>query len=88
MVFMGQAEPAKINLNDVEERLARPELCRGGPIAPRNRYVHAHRSIRHLRRTEIRSGFWVQGSQLNRDRDLRLQYLAGVTQGLWLWDHP
>jgi spermidine synthase len=77
MVFMGQAEPAKINLNDVEERLARPDYAevaqslRGiGMYTPTDLFATYAGQKSDL-------GFWVQGSQLNRDRDLRLQYLAG-----------
>ncbi len=77
MVFMGQLEPAKINLNGVEERLARPdyapvaESLRGiGVYAPADLFASFAGQNSDL-------GAWVKGSELNRDRDLRLQYLAG-----------
>ena len=77
MVFMGQAEPAKIDLNGVEERLARAdyaevaESLRGiGVYTPTDLFATYAGQNSDL-------GAWVKGSQLNRDRDLRLQYLAG-----------
>jgi spermidine synthase len=77
MVFMGQLEPAKINLSDLSTRLARPD------------YAHVTESLRGIgvytpadlfasyagQNSDL--GVWVKGSELNRDRDLRLQYLAG-----------
>ena len=77
MVFMGQAEPAKFNLNDVDQRLARPdyaevaESLRGiGVYTPTDLFATYAGQKSDL-------GAWVQDSPLNRDRDLRLQYLAG-----------
>jgi spermidine synthase len=77
MVFMGQAEPAKIDLNGVEERLARADYAevaqslRGiGVYTPTDLFATYAGQNSDL-------GAWVKGSQLNRDRDLRLQYLAG-----------
>jgi spermidine synthase len=77
MVFMGQLEPSKIDLNGVFERLYRPdyadvaESLRGiGVYSPADLFAsYAGQN------SDI--GAWVKGSELNRDRDLRLQYLAG-----------
>ena len=77
MVFMGQAEPVKINLNDVDERLARPDYAE---VAESLRGIGVYTPVELLATYAGRNsdlGAWVRGSELNRDRDLRLQYLAG-----------
>jgi spermidine synthase len=77
MVFLGQIEPMRINLDELDQRLGRPE------------YALAAESLRGIgvsspvdllatyagQKSDL--GPWVKGSELNRDRDLRLQYLAG-----------
>ncbi len=77
MVFMGQAELAKINLNDLDERLARPDYAK---VAESLRGIGVYTPVDLLasyagQNSDLGAG--VQGSELNRDRDLRLQYLAG-----------
>ena len=78
MVFMGQVEPLKIDLDEVHARLARPELCAAwwnrcatsACIAPANLF-----STYMGQQSDL--GKWTAGAPINRDRDLRLQYLAG-----------
>ncbi len=79
LVLLGQAGPAKINLDRVQERLGREE------------YSAVRES---LRAVGYRSGFallatyagrardlapWLRKAQINLDRNLRLQYLAGLS---------
>jgi spermidine synthase len=77
MVFMGQVEPLKINLDEVEQRLARPDYA---PVAVSLQGVGVN-SIYDLfgtyagQRNDL--GRWTRGAQINRDADLRLSYLAG-----------
>jgi spermidine synthase len=77
MVFMGQAEPLKINLDELDARLARPDYA---PV------VESLRGIGILSPGSLLAtyagqqsdlGAWVKGAEINRDADLRLQYLAG-----------
>ena len=77
MVFLGQAEPLKINLDEVEQRLARPDY---EPVAESLRDVGVNSA------TELLATYagqakdlepWVRGAEINRDRDLRLQYIGG-----------
>ncbi len=77
MVFMGQVEPLRIDLDEVQERLRRPDY---GPVAQSLREIGVGSA------TDLFATFagqqsdlasWLAGSELNRDRDLRLQYLAG-----------
>ncbi len=77
MVFMGQADPLKINLDDLNQRFARPDYAKvveslydigvGSPIDLLATYSG--------RKADLDP--WVKGAQINRDKDLRLQYLAG-----------
>ena len=83
LVVMGQAEPIKINLDEMEAKLQRPE------------YAQVAQSLREIgfqSATELFSTYagqpsdlasWLQGVQLNRDKNLRLQYLAGMGLNLY-----
>lgn len=77
MVFMGQAEPLKINLDEVEQRLERADYA---PVAQSLRDIGIS-SSRELFATYAGQksdlGRWTKGAQINRDADLRLSYLAG-----------
>ena len=77
MVFMGQAEPLKIDLDQIEQRLKGPSYA---PVAGSLREIGIFSAINLLsvytgQKTDL--GRWVKGAEINRDRDLRLQYLAG-----------
>jgi spermidine synthase len=77
MVFLGQAEPLKINVDEVEQRLARPDYA---PVVESLREIGIGSAV------ELFSTFagqkadyaaWLQGADINHDSDLRLQYIAG-----------
>ncbi len=77
MVFMGQVEPLKINLDEIYAKAKRPEfanvvasLREVGFYAPSNLFTTYMGQ-----RSDL--GKWTEGAPINRDRDLRLQYLAG-----------
>jgi spermidine synthase len=77
MVFLGQAEPLKINLDEIEQRLNRPDYA---PVAQSLRDIGIRSPIDLLatyagQKSDL--GPWYAGAELNRDGDLRLQYLAG-----------
>lgn len=77
MVFMGQAEPLKINLDEVQQRLERPDYA---PVAESLREVGAGSALELLSTYAGQASDlepWVRGAEINRDRDLRLQYLGG-----------
>ncbi len=77
MVFMGQAEPLKINLDEVQRRLERPD------------YAAVAESLRDIgvgSAADLFSTYagqaqdlepWLRGADINRDADLRLQYIGG-----------
>ncbi len=77
MVFMGQIEPLRINIDDVQHRLDGPD------------YAPVRESLRGI---DVLSAFdmfatytgnaddlapWLKGAQINTDEDLKLSYLAG-----------
>jgi spermidine synthase len=77
MVFMGQAEPLKINVEEVQQRFDRPDYA---PVVQSLREVGvasttALFSTYSGRRADL--GQWTAGSDVNRDSNLRLSYLAG-----------
>ena len=77
MVFMGHMETPVINIDEIQERLSRPEYA---PVA-QSLYEIGVNSI-----VDLLSNYagqnadlsaWSAGAQINRDIDLRLQYLGG-----------
>jgi spermidine synthase len=77
MVFMGQVEPLKVNVDEVQQRLERPDYA---PVAESLRGIGVPSSLELFatyagQRSDL--GLWTRGAQINRDADLRLSYLAG-----------
>jgi spermidine synthase len=77
MVFLGQIGPLRIDLDAVQQRLSRPDYA---PVAQSLREIGVYSTL------DMFSGYsgqksdlapWLEGADLNRDGDLRLQYLAG-----------
>ncbi|MBV9401642.1 MAG: fused MFS/spermidine synthase [Bryobacterales bacterium] len=77
MVFMGQADPLKIDLDEIQARWNRPDYA---PVVQSLREVGIP-SIIDLFGTYTGGlsdlGEWTKGSDINTDKDLRLQYIAG-----------
>jgi spermidine synthase len=77
MVFMGQVEPLKINLDELNERIHRPDYA---PVAQSLRDIGVD-SLVALFSTYAGNQKdlepWLRGADINRDGDLRLQYIAG-----------
>ena len=77
MVFMGQAAPLRVNLDELEQRFFRPDYA---PVAQSLRDIGVGSPLDLLatyagRKSDLDT--WLAGAELNRDGDLRLQYLAG-----------
>jgi spermidine synthase len=78
MVLIGQMEPPKIDLDAIDARLKRPD------------YLPVLQSLADVQMAEADVLFatydgdktalapWLKGASINRDKDLRLQYLAGL----------
>jgi spermidine synthase len=77
MVFMGQVEPLKIDLDEVQRRFNRPNYA-----AVRQSLADIQiNSLYDLFSTYTGTGSdlrpWTKGALINTDKDLRLSYLAG-----------
>ncbi len=78
LVLVGQADPIRINTDALQQRLDQPSYRAvreslqtvgiGSAIDLLARYVASGADLSH----------WLRGASINRDRDLRLQYLAGL----------
>jgi spermidine synthase len=85
-VMLGQAEPTRINVDEIDERLSRAE------------YAEVAKSLREVGLDSAVSLFanyagrapdlkeWLRDASINRDRNLRLQYLAGLGLNLYQSD--
>jgi spermidine synthase len=77
-VLMGQAEPTKIDVDQLQEKLERPDQAR---VAASMREVGFNSAISLLstyagQGPDLQS--WLADAEINRDGNLRLQYLAGL----------
>jgi spermidine synthase len=77
MVFMGQVEPLEINIDEIAQRLNRPDYQ---PVMESLRGIGINSEIDLFgtyagQRVDL--GNWTAGAEINRDKDLRLQYLGG-----------
>ena len=78
LFLLGQVEAMRINLDQLEARLARPDHAR---VVASLRQVGFHSlpdllSVYAGQAAELRP--WLEGAEINRDGNLRLQYLAGL----------
>ncbi|HXD01425.1 MAG TPA: fused MFS/spermidine synthase [Verrucomicrobiae bacterium] len=83
IVLLGQAGPTKINVDDLQARLDRSDYVDVGVSL---RDVGFKTAIDLLgtyggRASDLQ--VWLRGAEINRDRNLRLQYLAGMNPNLY-----
>jgi spermidine synthase len=77
MVFMGHLEEPKINLDEMQARLDRPDYA---PVAQSLHEIGVNTMVDLLSNYAGQNadlGKWSAGAEINRDIDLRLQYLGG-----------
>lgn len=77
-VLVGQLEPLKIDVDAMQARLDRPEYRQ---VAASMREVGYNSAIDLLSNYAVQAAdlrSWLRNAQINRDRNLRLQYLAGM----------
>jgi spermidine synthase len=77
MVFMGHLDPPRIDVDAVEARLAQPEFA---PVMQSLREIGVNSAVDMFSTymgTRADFAKWLEGAEINRDRDLRLQYLGG-----------
>jgi spermidine synthase len=86
LVLLGQIEPTKIDIDEMEARLQRPEYA---PIAQSLREIGMYSAVdlfaTYAGTARDYEG-WLKDAQINRDRNLRLQYLAGRGLNLYRAD--
>jgi spermidine synthase len=83
MVLLGQVEPLKIDVDEIQARLNRPEYA---PVAQSLRQIGINSAVDLFatyagRRPDLDG--WMKDAVINRDRNLRLQYLAGMGLNLY-----
>ncbi len=77
MVFMGHLEAPTINLDEMQARLDRPDYA---PVAASLHEIGVNTMVDLLSNYAGQNadlGKWSEGAEINRDIDLRLQYLGG-----------
>jgi spermidine synthase len=86
LVLLGQVEPTRIDLDQIDARLARPEY---EPLRRSLSDIGMHSAV------DLFATFggqakdftrWLEDAEINRDRNLRLQYLAGRGLNLYRAD--
>ncbi len=78
IVLMGQAEPTKIDVDAVEQRLSSPEHGRVAAALQEVLFPSATRLLDTYAGRPADLAPWLRGALINRDRNLRLQYIAGM----------
>jgi len=84
VVLVGQAEPLKVDIDAIEQRLEHPEYKQ---VAASMREVGYNSGLDLLSTYAVQASdlrTWLRNAQINRDRNLRLQYLAGMGLNLYL----
>ena len=86
VVLFGQVEPGQINVDGIDQRLRSPQYAR---VVQSLREVNIHSALDLLvtyagQPSDLRP--WLDGATINRDRNMRLQYLAGRGLNLFLSD--
>jgi spermidine synthase len=86
LVLVGQVEPVRINVDEIEQRLRRPEYA---PVARSLAEIGMHSAVDLFATYAGRKpdfAPWLRDAAINRDRNLRLQYLAGMGLNLYKAD--
>jgi len=86
MVVVGRSGPLRIDLDEIEDRLSSPGYA---PVAQSLREIGFQSAVQLFATYAGRPADlteWLQGAVINRDRDLRLQYLAGLGMNLFQSD--
>ena len=86
LVLMGTVEPLQINVDEIQAKLNRPEYA---PVAKSLAEVGLYNAVDLFstyagRGSEL--GGWTRDAIINHDRNLRLQYLAGLGLNLYQSD--
>jgi spermidine synthase len=77
LVLMGQADPLKIDIDAAEQRLHSPEFGKVRQSMQEIGFSSATDMYATYLGDEPAMRAWMEGAQINTDKDLRLMYLAG-----------
>ena len=83
LVLLGQAEPTRIDVEAVQQHLSSPEMA---PVARSLGDIGLFSAIdlfANYAGTSTDLAPWLKDAAINRDRNLRLQYLAGMGHNLY-----
>jgi spermidine synthase len=86
LVLLGQVEPLQIDVDEMQQRLSSPEYAQ---VARSLSEIGMHSAIDLFSTYAGRGpdlGAWMRDAAINRDRNLRLQYLAGLGLNLYQSD--
>jgi len=83
VVLLGQVEPTKIDVDAIEERLKRPEYAKVAQSLHEIGFVSAADLFATYAGQASDLTEWLKDASINRDRNLRLQYLAGLGLNLY-----
>ena len=83
LVLMGQVEPIKINIDEMEAKLQSPEFAQVAQSLREIGFNSATELFATYAGTPTDLAPWLADAQINRDRNLRLQYLAGLGLNLY-----
>lgn len=78
LVLLGAATPLKINIDDIEDRLDRPNYSAVLESLQTVGFNSAFDVVETYLGSASDLAPWLAGAQINLDRNLRLQYLAGL----------
>jgi spermidine synthase len=86
LVLLGQEQPTRIDVDAIQAKLERPEYA---PMAQSLRQIGMNSAVDLFatyagRKPDLEP--WLQNASMNRDRNLRLQYLAGLGLNLYQAD--
>ncbi len=78
-ILFGQVEPTRIDLDELEERLSRPDQQKVVASMREVGYSSIYELLGTYAGDAQRMKGWTKGFEPNTDRNLRLQYLAGMS---------
>jgi spermidine synthase len=81
-VVLGRAEPVEFDANALREQFRRPDLAEVVKALAAVDLGTADDLLRTYAGSQSSLSHWLQGGEINRDRNLRLQYLAGMSSNV------
>ena len=78
VVLSGQVTPAVVNIDELSERLLRPEYSRVMSSLREVRFSSVNDLLASYMTQDADLTDWLAGVEINTDRNLRVQYLAGM----------